>query len=150
MGSGIETVAHLRQNGRITLMFCAFEGPPKVLRFYGRGRVIQQEQPEFAELIAQIRLDDALRPIIRSVIVVDVTRIADSCGFVVPRMDFVEQRDQLVRWGEQRAGREGPDWAHAYMQANNTTSIDDLPALELDGELSDEAAARLSSVGRAL
>lgn len=136
LGSGIETAAHLRENGRITLMFCAFEGPPKVLRCYGRGRVVQQDEPEFTELIAQYQPAEALRPILRSIIVVDVTRIADSCGFVVPRMDFVEHRDQLVRWGEQRSKREGPDWAHAYMQANNTASIDGLSALELDGELS--------------
>lgn len=150
MGSGIETVAHLRENGRITLMFCAFEGPPKVLRFYGQGRVVQQDDEEFMTLIAQFQPSAELLPIIRSVILVDVTRIADSCGFVVPRMDFVAERDQLMRWGERRSEREGPDWAHTYMLANNTASIDGLAALELGGDLAADDAARLSSVGRAL
>src|SRR5436309_162620 len=79
-GSGIETVAHLRENGRITLMFCAFEGRPLIVRLYGRGRVVEPGDADWDTLIA--RFPDY--PGARSVVVVDVERIADSCGFAVP------------------------------------------------------------------
>ena len=103
-GSGIETVAHLRQNGRITIMFCAFEGRPLILRLYGRGRVVEPGDPEWDGLIAGF----PEYPGVRSVVVVDVERIADSCGFAVPLYEYKGERSQLIDYAEQEgAGGHG-------------------------------------------
>ncbi len=109
-GSGIETIAHLRENGRIVLMFCAFNGPPKVLRLHGKGCVMQPGDSEFDDLVAAFTPSDDILALLRAVIVIDITRISDSCGFVVPRMELIEERDQLFRHGEQKALKQGPDW----------------------------------------
>ena len=98
MGSGIETLAHLRENGRIVVMVCAFEGPPKIVRLHGIGRPVQQADDGFEELLASFALTEEQLRAVRSVITVQVTRVADSCGFVVPRMDYVGERDQLYRY----------------------------------------------------
>lgn len=150
MGSGIETVAHLRENSRITLMFCAFDGPPKVIRLQGLGRVVQQQDVKFPQLLEAFDLTPELTATLRSIIIVDVTRIADSCGFVVPKMEFVEQRQTLFHWAESQQQRDGDEWTLKYQQANNLRSIDGLPGLELDGEFSDDETTRFSSKGRAL
>jgi hypothetical protein len=121
-GSGIETVAHLRENGRITLMFCAFEGPPKILRLYGRGEVIEPGHPEWEKLAERFPSYLGARAVVR----VRVERIADSCGYAVPLMRFEGDRDQLLRWAERR----GPEGLCAYRAANNQASIDGLPGLE--------------------
>lgn len=149
-GSGIETVSHLRENGRITVMFCAFEGPPKIIRFHGHGRSVQADDPEFASLLAPFEANEDLRLVVRSIVVVEVSRISDSCGFVVPRMDFVEDRTMLYRWAEQREKTEGEDWQLKYQQANNTASIDGLPGLDLPDDLTADEERRLTHVGRAL
>jgi len=148
-GSGIETTAHLRENGRIVIMFCAFDGAPKVLRLHGRGRVVQSDEPEFESLLVHFQPNDDLLKTQRSVIVVEVTRIADSCGFVVPRMEYTGDREQLFRWAEHQQQRNGDEWALKYRQANNRTSIDGLPALELPEEF-EEDLQQHSSAGRAL
>jgi hypothetical protein len=120
-GSGVETIAHVRENGRIVIMFCAFEGPPKIIRLHGRGHVVTPEQPEYEGL----RAGFPELPGARAVIVVDVTRIAGSCGFSVPRYAFVEERDHLVKWTTHK----GEDWLNEYRAEHNTRSIDRLPAL---------------------
>jgi len=130
VGSGIETIAHLRENGRIVIMFCAFEGGPKIVRLHGTGRPVQQGDNGFAEALARFELTDEQRPTVRSVIDVEVTRVADSCGFVVPRMDYVGERDQLYRWTDNRLRKEGEDAVRAYVSANNAESIDGLDGLE--------------------
>jgi len=130
VGSGIETIAHLRENGRIVIMFCAFEGGPKIVRLHGTGRPVQQGDNGFAEALARFELTDEQRPTVRSVIDVEVTRVADSCGFVVPRMDYVGERDQLYRWTDNRLRKEGPDAVRAYVSANNACSIDGLTGLD--------------------
>src|ERR671928_1404168 len=79
MGSGIETVAHLRENGRIVLMFCSFDGPPKILRLHGRGVPVQQGDPGFAEALAAFDITDEQRRAVRSVVEVSITRVSDSC-----------------------------------------------------------------------
>lgn len=150
MGSGIETVAHLRENGRITLMFCAFDGPPKVIRLHGHGRVVQQQDEEFPKLLEAFDLTPELVATLRSIIAIDVTRISDSCGFVVPKMDYIEPRQTLFRWAESQQQRDGDEWKLKYQQANNLRSIDGMPGLELDGEISEEESKRFSSDGRAL
>jgi hypothetical protein len=130
MGSGIETLAHLRENGRIVLMFCSFDGPPKIVRLHGRGRPIQQGDPEFAAALAEFDITDEQRRAVRSVITVEVTRVADSCGFVVPRMTYQGERDQLYRYADNRLRKEGPDAVRAYVSANNAESIDGLEGLD--------------------
>jgi hypothetical protein len=150
VGSGVETVAHLRENGRIVLMFCAFAGPPKIVRLHGQGRVVPREEPEFAALLPSFPLADEARALARGIVVVETERISDSCGFVVPRMDLVSQRDQLMRWGEQKHAKEGDDWKERYVAANNAASIDGLPGYEPVVMLADEGARSLSSSGRAL
>jgi hypothetical protein len=121
-GSGAETIAHLRENGRITLMFCAFEGAPKIVRLYGRGHVVLPAHPEWPHLA--VRFPEV--PGRRAVVVVHVTRIADSCGFGVPLFDLAGERDLLPRWAE----RKGEDGVARYRAEKNTTSIDGLPALD--------------------
>jgi hypothetical protein len=150
VGSGVETVAHLRQNGRIVLMFCAFAGPPKIVRLHGQGRIVRQNDPEFAALLPEFPLDDDARALARGIVVVETTRISDSCGFVVPRMDLVAQRDQLLRWGEQQHAKNGDRWQARYVAANNAHSIDGLPGYDPTTELGGEESTRLSSAGRAL
>lgn len=120
-GSGVETVAHLRQNGRVVLMFCAFEGPPKIVRLHGRGTVLEPGDPGFETLRALFPAREAVRSIIR----VAVERIADSCGYGVPRYRYEGQRPQLPEWAE----RKGPEGVIRYRAENNARSIDDLPGL---------------------
>jgi predicted pyridoxine 5'-phosphate oxidase superfamily flavin-nucleotide-binding protein len=131
LGSGIETVAHLRENGRITLMFCAFAGPPKILRLYGRGRVVEPRDAGFADLVAGFAVEpDQVAE--RAVILVDVERIADSCGHGVPLMDYAGERDQHQRWMAQKAAKDGADWRAAYVRERNAESIDGLPGIEAE------------------
>ncbi len=120
-GSGAETIAHLRENGRIVLMFCAFDGPPKIVRLHGRGRTVLRDQAEFTTLRAAFGKDSTVGQ--RSVIVVDVDRVADSCGYAVPRMDFVGDRDVLDLHHMKK-----PDgYFDEYWDAKNAASIDGLP-----------------------
>ncbi len=121
IGSGAETIAHLGENGRITIMFCAFEGPPLILRLYGRGEVLVPGHADYAACAGRF----AERLAMRSVIRVALTRIADSCGFGVPTYTYVHERRQLGAWAESK----GPDGLAAYQRENNRQSIDGLPAL---------------------
>ena len=118
-GSGNETSAHLLENGRITLMFCAFEGAPQILRLYGTGRTALPGSAEWERLSPKF----TLYPGARQIIVVDVHRVHTSCGYAVPLFDFVGQRDTLVRWAEAK----GDDELETYKQEKNTASIDCLP-----------------------
>jgi hypothetical protein len=122
-GSGAETIAHLRQNGRITLMFCSFARTPKILRLYGTGRVVTPDDPGWPALSPLFPAD---LPGPRSIIVVDVHRIADSCGYGVPYMTPAGERDQLKGW----ALRKTPQDFAAYRREKNAASIDGLPALD--------------------
>jgi Pyridoxamine 5'-phosphate oxidase len=121
-GSGVETIAHLRADGRITLMFCAFEGLPKILRLYGQGEVREPGGAGYDEL--RYRFPDL--PGERAIIDVSVSRIADSCGYGVPRMDLVGPRDQLLTSAE----RKGQVKMAEYRALKNTRSIDGLPGLD--------------------
>lgn len=122
-GSGAETTAHLRENGRITVMFCAFEGPPNIVRLHGTGRVVSVYDDEYAEWAG--RFPEI--PGARAVIVVDVERISDSCGYGVPFMDYVGERDLLPQYFERKQVE--PD---EYRRKKNRTSIDGLPAYDFD------------------
>jgi len=150
VGSGVETVAHLQENGRIVVMFCAFAGPPKIVRLHGQGRGIPEDDPEFAALLPHFALDETQVPLARGIVVVDVTRISDSCGFGVPRMELVAERDQLLRWSEQQHAKHGDAWKARYIAANNAHSIDGLPGYDPAAELIADEAQALSSSGRAL
>lgn len=134
-GSGAETIAHVRENGRIVVMFCAFDGPPKIIRLHGKGTVLLHTAPEFEAALADFSLAPEMRAIARAVIVVEVDRVADSCGFVVPVMSFERERDQLYRWAEARAEKDGPCWWDNYKRMKNATSVDGLPAIDPAPEL---------------
>jgi hypothetical protein len=121
-GSGAETIAHLRENSRIVIMFCAVEGAPKIVRLHGRGEAITPRHPRFAEMEKHFPGN----PGTRSFIHVNVTRVSDSCGFSVPLYDFKGQRDVLDRWAEAK----GPEKVQQYQSKKNRVSIDGLPALE--------------------
>ncbi len=159
-GSGAETIAHLRQNGRITIMFCSFDRAPKILRLYGTGRVILPDDPKWPEFAGYFPTDSgdlssdcALQRVLgadadrdtdcgphdgwkrfgavmdrgsrRAIIVTSIDRIADACGYAVPVMDLVEERDVLAQWAERRSAGDLAD----YRIKHNSVSIDGLPAL---------------------
>jgi hypothetical protein len=127
IGSGVETISHLRENGRIVIMLCAFEGPPRIVRLHGRGTVHEPDSPRFAELAPTFGLDDR-EPAHRSVIVVDLERISDSCGYGVPLMRYEGERTQMLDWiGSQL--RKSPEALDEYARENNLASIDGLPGL---------------------
>ncbi|MEV1289978.1 pyridoxamine 5'-phosphate oxidase family protein [Micromonospora sp. NPDC049679] len=123
-GSGAETIAHLRDNGRITLMFCAFDGAPKIVRLHGRGVAVPVDDPGFADLLAAFPAPPD-RHGLRAVITVDVTRVSDSCGFAVPLMSYQGDRDLLVQAHSRRSAADLAD----YRVTKNAVSIDGLPAI---------------------
>jgi hypothetical protein len=128
-GSGAETIAHLRQNGRITIMFCSFGKRPKIVRIYGSGRVVLPGEPAWPGLASRFSLNvtsGANRPDRRAIIVVEADRIADSCGYAVPVMELAGERDLLARLAE----RQSPEELAAYRAKKNAVSIDGLPALD--------------------
>jgi hypothetical protein len=131
-GSGIETIAHLRENGRIVIMFCAFEGPPRIVRLHGRGTTAQVGEPEFERLFDELGFDvvDAAEQGSRSIIKVEVERIADSCGYGVPLMRYEGTRTQQLDWLESRLRKHGPHGVLDYVVENNQQSIDALPGID--------------------
>jgi hypothetical protein len=118
-GSGNETSAHLQENGRITLMFCAFQEPPMILRLYGQGQTLLPTDPKWAGLIAHF----PKLPGTRQIIVADIDRVQTSCGMGVPLYEFTQHRQSLLNWATQK----GDAGVHAYQQAKNVISIDGLP-----------------------
>ena len=122
--SGSETIAHLRDNGRITLMFCAFQGPPNIVRLHGRGSFVTLYDEGFAELAALFPETRCAR----AVILVDVERVSDSCGYGVPLMTLEGERDLLPQYME----RKGAEGRADYRRLKNRTSIDGLPAFDMD------------------
>lgn len=120
-GSGVETIAHLRENGRIVIMFCAFDGPPMIVRLHGRGEILMPDHPEFGTLAGRFSSNPGARAVIR----IRLDRVSDSCGYGVPFLSYEGDRDTLDRWAEAK----GTDGLSAYRKDNNTRSIDDLPGL---------------------
>lgn len=120
-GSGIETFAHLRENGRITLMFCAFEGPANILRIYGEGAVVGFDDPGFDEQMKQFPGFSRAR----AVVTIKVSRVSDSCGWGVPFYAFKGERDQLQRWIDDKPLEEWRERRYV----SNEKSIDGLPGL---------------------
>ena len=120
-GSGVETIAHLRQNGRIVLMFTAFAGKPNIVRLHGRGEVTLPGEPQFERLLPTF----SEHPGVRSIITVTVQRVSDSCGFAVPEMAYVQDRRALDA-GNAKRGEAG---LADYRRAKNAVSVDGLPGL---------------------
>jgi hypothetical protein len=121
-GSGIETVSHVKENGRIVLMFCAFQGPPKIFRLYGHGRAVEPQDPEFPALAARFPEFEGTR----SIILIEVSRIADSCGYGVPLLRYEGERTQLTAWSQKL----GPEGLKTYRRQKNGESIDHIAGLD--------------------
>ncbi|MDQ8183230.1 pyridoxamine 5'-phosphate oxidase family protein [Pelagicoccus sp. SDUM812005] len=121
-GSGAETIAHLRENGRMVIMFCAFEGPPQIFRLHGIGTAHLKGSETYEKLAAHFPENPGARAIIH----LDVKRVADSCGYAVPFYDYRGDRDGLDKW----ASKKGETGIQAYQQEKNTQSIDGLPSID--------------------
>lgn len=119
-GSGVETAAHLRENGRIVVMFCAFDGPPLIVRLHGHGTVVTSDQARFTDLARRFPANAGTRAFVHII----VSRVSESCGYSVPYFDFREHRDALDRW----AISQGKEGLANYRAQKNQTSIDGLPA----------------------
>jgi len=119
-GSGVETIAHLRENGRVVVMFCSFSGPPRIVRFHGTGEVVALGDPRFEELVGRFHATEGAR----AVIVVSVERVSDSCGYGVPLMAFEGHRHNMAHWVEKKGGGAA---LIDYRRENNAVSIDGLP-----------------------
>jgi hypothetical protein len=121
-GSGAETIAHTRQNGRITVMFCAFEGPPQILRLFGTGEAHPVGSPPFDDLAPRFPAIAGAR----AIVTVAIERVQTSCGYSIPFMDYRDERPTLQQWAQ----RKGEDGLRAYWADRNAASIDGLPALD--------------------
>jgi Pyridoxamine 5'-phosphate oxidase len=121
-GSGNETAAHLRLNDRLTIMFCAFEGTPMILRLYGHARIVPRHSPEYDALLAA-HFDNTEFPGARQMLMLNVDLVQTSCGMSVPCFDYVSERDQLNRWAEAKGEAALEDYRHQ----KNTHSIDGFP-----------------------
>ncbi len=130
-GSGAETIAHLRENGRIVVMLCAFSGPPRIVRLHGRGEVLRPGEDGFDALLERAAFDDPSIPEARRAVVrVDVTRISDSCGYGVPLMTYDEERPHSVLSASKRLRTQGPESYASFVAERNARSLDGLPAID--------------------
>ncbi|MFC9894919.1 pyridoxamine 5'-phosphate oxidase family protein [Nocardia sp. NPDC127579] len=127
-GSGAETIAHLRDNGRITIMFCSFSRNSKILRLFGTGRLVRPDSAEFETYRPHFGLQ---HPGLRGAIVVSVDRIADSCGYSIPYLELVDERPAL----DALHARRTEEQFATRIAGDNATSIDGFPALEPDHPL---------------
>jgi hypothetical protein len=121
-GSGAETIAHTRENGRLTVMFCAFTGPPQILRLFGQGEAHPVGSSRFEELVPRFEL----LPGARAIVTLRIERVQTSCGYSIPFMDYRDERPTLQQW----AARKGDDGLASYWEQKNLESIDGLPALD--------------------
>jgi len=129
-GSGAETIAHLRENGRIVVMLCAFDGPPRIVRFHGTGEALLPDDPRFEELLDEAGFEDPSLPEARrSIVEVDVTRVSDSCGYGVPLMSFEGLREHHQLSTAKKLRTLGPDGYAEYRREANASSVDGLPVL---------------------
>jgi hypothetical protein len=132
IGSGAETIAHLRENGRIVVMLCAFAGPPRILRMYGRGIVHTADSVDFDRLVAQAEFPvPTVAATRRAVVEVAVTRVADSCGYGVPLMTFDAHRPHMDAWAAKKVRVGGEEALRDYQRERNAVSLDGLPAVDL-------------------
>jgi hypothetical protein len=137
IGSGAETVAHLRENGRIVVMFCAFAGPPRIVRLHGAGEPIMGGDPRLDALLAEASFDEPTVPEgRRAIVVVDVARISSSCGYGVPLMAYEGERPHMHASKAKRLRSGGPDALTRYVAEHNAESIDGLPAIRAPSSVS--------------
>jgi len=127
-GSGNETSAHMKADGRLTIMFCAMQGPPMILRLYGRGRIIHRSLPEYRELLhGHYAGDEPLGA--RQIVWLDIDLVQTSCGFGVPLFSYEGERPSLDQWAKAK----GPDGIEEYRREKNVLSMDGLPTGLFDG-----------------
>jgi hypothetical protein len=135
IGSGAETIAHLRENGRIVVMLCAFSGPPRIVRLHGRGEAILASDERFAELAGRCGFEESgVAEARRAIVRVEVTRVADSCGYGVPLMTFEGLRPHADAWAQKKLRVGGAEALVDYQRQRNGTSLDGLPAVSLPGD----------------
>lgn len=131
VGSGAETIAHLRENGRIVVMLCAFEGRPRIVRLHGRGEVLLPDHDGYAAVMAAADFDDPSVPEAwRSIVRVEISRIADSCGYGVPLLSYEGRRPHSPAWARKKLRVGGQAALDDYVAHHNARSIDGLPAVE--------------------
>jgi hypothetical protein len=131
IGSGAETIAHLRENGRIVVMLCSFEGPPRILRLHGRGEVVTAPDPAFDELLGRCAFEEPeIGESRRAVVRVEVERIADSCGYGVPLMSYEGEREHQQAWASKKLRTGGAEAFLDYQREKNAASLDGLPAVD--------------------
>ena len=132
VGSGAETIAHVRENARIVIMFCAFEGPPRILRLHGRGDAVVASDPRFERLMQLCEFSEPATPEARrAIVLVEVERIADSCGYGVPLMKHEGRRPHMELWAAKKVRVGGPEALLDYQREYNAQSIDGLAAVDL-------------------
>jgi len=130
-GSGSETIAHLRENGRIVVMLCAFSGPPRIVRLHGRGELLRPGDDGFDALLEEAAFEDPSIPQARrSIVRVEVTRVSDSCGYGVPLMEYEGQRPHSTLSARKRLRTKGPEGYEQFVVERNARSLDGLPALD--------------------
>ena len=133
VGSGAETIAHLRENGRIVIMLCAFDGPPRIVRLHGCGEALAPGHPDYDSVLEQARFEEPSIPEGRRAIVrVQVTRVAESCGYGVPLMSLERLRPHAPAWAAKKLRSGGQQAIDAYRDESNAASLDGLPAIEPD------------------
>lgn len=126
-GSGVETIAHLKENGRIVFMFCSFDQTPRIVRFHATGFVHEKGTPEFERLMEHFEPHDGMRSIVRA----EVTRVSDSCGYGVPRYEYLGDRQTLVNYWNNK-GEEG---TREYQQTRNATSLNGLVGVQCEEQV---------------
>jgi hypothetical protein len=132
IGSGAETIAHVRENGRIVIMLCAFEGPPRIVRLHGRAEVVPAADERFAELMELCGFAQPETPESqRAIVLVEVVRVADSCGYGVPLMQHEGRRPHMDLWAAKKIRTGGAEALVDYQREKNARSIDGLPAVDL-------------------
>jgi predicted pyridoxine 5'-phosphate oxidase superfamily flavin-nucleotide-binding protein len=132
VGSGAETVAHVRENGRVVVMLCSFQGPPRILRLHGRGDILLPGEPAYDELLARAGFEDAaVAQSRRAIVRVEINRIADACGYGVPLMSHEGQREHAPLWAQKKLRVGGVAAIDAYKAEKNERSIDGLPAIDV-------------------
>jgi Pyridoxamine 5'-phosphate oxidase len=131
VGSGAETIAHLRENGRVVIMLCAFQGPPRIVRLHGRGEVLPAADPRFRELLDRCEFVEPQVPQARrAIVLVRLDRVADSCGYGVPLMAYEGLRPHQDAWAQKKVRVGGESALLDYQREKNAQSIDGLPALD--------------------
>jgi hypothetical protein len=132
VGSGAETIAHVRENGRIVIMLCAFDGPPRIVRLHGRAEVIPASDERFGELMELCGFaEPSIREARRAIVLVEVVRVADACGYGVPLMKHEGERPHADLWAAKKLRVGGSEALLDYQREKNSLSIDGLPAVDL-------------------